>query len=126
MSYLDLRELADSWADEIEELNERTGESASYGELADIESKYWELCDALGIDKTPDDLKRFGDDYEPTLIPERDFEEYAQELADDCGMIPDNLSWPLTCIDWERAARELAYDYSSVSFDGTDYYIRSV
>jgi hypothetical protein len=41
-------------------------------------------------------------------------------------MIPDNLSWPLTCIDWERAARELAYDYSSVSFDGTDYYIRSV
>ncbi len=34
-------------------------------------------------------------------------EDYAQELAEDCGMVPDDLAWPLSCIDWKRAAREL-------------------
>ena len=40
-------------------------------------------------------------------------EEFAQEMADDCGMLDRDLSWPYTCIDWEWAARELMYDYSS-------------
>ena len=60
-----------------------------------------------------------------TLIPENQFEDYARELAEDCGMIPDNAEWPCTCIDWERAARELAMDYSIVTYQGTDYYVRS-
>jgi hypothetical protein len=34
-------------------------------------------------------------------------------------------SWPYTGIDWERAARELQYDYSLVSFGDTDFWIRS-
>ncbi len=48
--------------------------------------------------------------------------DYAQELADDCGMVPSDLSWPLTCIDWEQAARELQQDYTSVSYGGHDYW----
>lgn len=59
------------------------------------------------------------------LIRDSYFEEYARQLADDCGMVPDNLTWPCDCIDWERAARELQMDYTSVSFDGVDYWIRS-
>lgn len=59
------------------------------------------------------------------LIPVADFEDYARELADDIGAIPDDVSWPLTCIDWEMAARELAYDYTELSFDGTSYMVRS-
>ena len=51
-----------------------------------------------------------------------DFEEYAEELASDCYDIPD--TWPHRCIDWEKAARELAQDYSLVTFRGTDYYWR--
>ena len=59
-----------------------------------------------------------------TLIRHSYFEEYAQELAEDCGMVPSGLQWPLTCIDWKQAARELQMDYFSVEFDGIEYWIR--
>ena len=60
-----------------------------------------------------------------TLIRESYFEDYARELADDIGAVSGNESWPLTCIDWERAARELRMDYTSADFDGITYYYRS-
>jgi hypothetical protein len=60
-----------------------------------------------------------------TLIRDSYFEDYARELAEDGGMLKDNESWPYTCIDWEKAARELQYDYSAVDFDGVTYWIRS-
>lgn len=52
------------------------------------------------------------------------FEEYAQELAEDIGAIDPDAGWPNGYIDWERAARELAMDYTSVTFEGRDYYYR--
>ena len=60
-----------------------------------------------------------------TLIRDSYFETYAQELADDCGMLKEGSAWPYTCIDWERAARELQQDYMRVDFDGVEYWIRS-
>lgn len=65
-----------------------------------------------------------GDWYPGSLIAESDFEEYARDFAEDIGAIPDDAAWPCTCIDWEKAARELAVDYSSVTYDGTDYLYR--
>lgn len=62
---------------------------------------------------------------DPTMIPDEDFEDYAQELAEDTGMISRETQWPLTCIDWEQASRELKMDYSSVEVDGTEYWFRS-
>ncbi len=62
--------------------------------------------------------------YGSTLIRDSYFEDYAQETAEDCGMIQDNASWPYTCIDWEKAARELQMDYTSVEFDGVTYWVR--
>jgi antirestriction protein len=59
------------------------------------------------------------------LIRESYFQDYAQELAEECGMIPNNLTWPCTCIDWEQAARELKMDYFEVEFDDVTYLIRS-
>lgn len=38
-------------------------------------------------------------------------EDFAYQLAEDCGYIKDDVSWPYTCIDWEHAARELMYDF---------------
>jgi hypothetical protein len=35
---------------------------------------------------------------------------YAMELADELGSVPDNLQWPCTCIDWDEAWRELSFD----------------
>lgn len=62
--------------------------------------------------------------YGEQLIREDDFKEYAQELAEDIGAIDPRASWPMNCIDWEQAARELAMDYTSVTFLGREYLVR--
>ena len=36
--------------------------------------------------------------------------DFAVELADSCGF-EEPTSWPNNCIDWERAARDLMFDY---------------
>jgi len=94
------------------ELNFGTAESA---ELAKLE----ELRDDIG---SKGDLI---DDENGPFIHENDFKEYAQELADDIGAIDPKAGWPLNCIDWDQAAKELAYDYTSVQWDGDTYLYRS-
>lgn len=60
------------------------------------------------------------------LIRDSYFTRYAQQLADDIGALDRHvLRWPLTCIDWEAAAKELQQDYTSVDYDGVEYWIRS-
>lgn len=65
-----------------------------------------------------------GDWYPVTLIRDSYFEDYAQELAEDIGAIKDDAQWPANCIDWERAARELQQDYSSVEYNEVTYWYR--
>lgn len=64
-------------------------------------------------------------EYGETLIRDSYFEDYAQELAHDCGMVAESSSWPNYCIDWERAARELQVDYTPLDYHGVTYWIRS-
>ena len=59
------------------------------------------------------------------FVHENDFEDYASEVAEDLGAIPDNAQWPCTCIDWEKAADELKSDYSTVEWQGVSYYYRA-
>lgn len=59
-----------------------------------------------------------------TLIRDDHFEKYAEQYAEDIGAIPDNAQWPCTCIDWEKAARELRMDYTAIEFDGVTYWVR--
>jgi hypothetical protein len=63
--------------------------------------------------------------YGEALIRDSYFQDYAQELAEDCCGMPNPDQWPARCIDWEQAARELQMDYMSVDFDGVDYWIRA-
>ena len=65
-----------------------------------------------------------GDWYPVSLIRDSYFETYAQEFAEEIGAIPDDASWPATCIDWEQAARELQMDYTSVEFGDVTYWCR--
>jgi hypothetical protein len=73
-----------------------------------------------------DEASGYAADWEhgETLIRDSYFEEYAQELAEDCGMVNANATWPNNCIDWDQAARELQMDYTAVDFDGVTYWIR--
>jgi antirestriction protein len=99
--YIDTRDLVEKLEDEDLPAEER----------AEIET----LIDEIGPEAHHGEL----------LIPVDDFTNYARELADDLGLLPDGGRWPSYCIDWERAARELAQDYSLVTFQGTDYYVRN-
>jgi len=65
-----------------------------------------------------------GDWYPITLIRDSYFEDYAQELAEECGLVNHNANWPNSCIDWEKAARELQWDYSTVDFGDVTYWYR--
>lgn len=58
------------------------------------------------------------------LVRDSYFTDYAQQLAEDLGLIDDNARWPATCIDWEQAAQELRTDYTSAEFNGTTYWFR--
>lgn len=63
-------------------------------------------------------------EYGATLIRDSYFKEYAMELAEDIGAINADAAWPVRCIDWDQAAKELRMDYTSVDFDGVTYWVR--
>ena len=46
------------------------------------------------------------------VTEERAGATYAQQTAEDCGIVPQSgqTPWPLYCIDWEQAWRELSFD----------------
>ena len=58
------------------------------------------------------------------FVADWDFENYAQELAEDIGALPKDAGWPTYCIDWDAAARDLRMDYTSCEIDGNTYWYR--
>ena len=52
------------------------------------------------------------------------FQDYAQEMAEEIGAISRDAQWPLSFIDWEKAADALAMDYCEEDIDGHTYYVR--
>lgn len=57
------------------------------------------------------------------LIHEDYFEQYMDEMIDDCEDIPKNLpSYLIITVDYDA----LKMDYTEVDFDGETYYIRCV
>jgi len=85
-----------------------------------------ELDELRTLTAFADEASEYAEDwiYGAQLIRDSYFQDYARELAEDCCMIPNDVAWPMTCIDWEWAARELRYDYSAVEFDGVTYWTR--
>lgn len=63
--------------------------------------------------------------YGETLIHRAYFEQYVEEMLQDCGDLPRNLPHYLY-IDWEKTAGCIEQDYATVDFDGEEYLIRSV
>lgn len=60
------------------------------------------------------------------LIRDSYFETYAQDLAEDMyGQQLSKAHWPFDQIDWEAAADALKADYTSVDYDGVEYWVRS-
>jgi hypothetical protein len=72
------------------------------------------------VDEIPDNWS-----YGETLIHEGYFMEYAQQFAEDIGVVISGADWPLCHIDWEAAADALKSDYSEVQYQGVTYYVRA-
>lgn len=69
----------------------------------------------------------YSDDWEygAQLIRDTVFADYTEQLAEDCGYLQDTGDrWPFNHIDWDSAADDLKQDYTSVEFDGAEYWVR--
>ncbi len=97
---------------------------------------YTEDCDSIDMDDEYEELlalKALAEEAEnvcqwvdgETLIRDTYFKEYAEQYADDIGAVGTENQWPLNHIDWEAAADDLQQDFSSVDFDGVQYWVRS-
>ena len=107
---LDTRDLQER-LDELEDLAE-SNEIDKY----DIE----ELFELLEL---KDELGGYGWEYGINMIHENNFDDYAEELFDECYAhdVPDNLK---NYIDYEAFAEDLQMDYSEVEYQGETYYWR--
>lgn len=122
------REFLEVWQDSEADSEDRAEAKAALEQLAELAAQLGYAGKAgttLHYSETLDNLERYADD-ESTMVAAHYFKAYAQELAEDCDMIPANLSWPVRHIDWQAAADELRQDYSEVDFDGESWLIRSV
>ena len=63
--------------------------------------------------------------YGEALIRDSYFTEYAKQLVTDIGDLPFNLPGYIeNNIDWSGVADDIQMDYTSVDFDGVEYWIR--
>jgi len=62
--------------------------------------------------------------YGATLIRDDYMQSYAQETAEDCGMIQRDAAWPACHIDWEAATAAFQQDYTSAELMGSTYWGR--
>ena len=60
-----------------------------------------------------------------TLIPEDDFTEYCEYMAEDCYDLRDVPGFIKDNIDWEGVASDLSLDYTNVTYQGKSYLVRA-
>lgn len=82
--------------------------------------------DYLALIDLRDQLNTWGSDWNDgmTIVVDGAFEDYAEQVARDVGLIDDTDGWPLYHIDWAAAADSLKRDYSEATVNGTVYYAR--
>jgi hypothetical protein len=116
---LDIRSLANEWEDLNTEIEDSEAQEEEPDE-GDVErrDKLQELADELGYGDLNDVLEAGID-----LIAEDEFEDHAREVAEDLLGVNTN-DWPMTCIDWKRAAEEMQTDYTTIEWDGDTYWTR--
>jgi hypothetical protein len=108
--------LAEDWAEALEHLgldaDDPTGWAALIAEL-----------EGDGID--PDNVEDAYQGRAEGWSEKRAGADYAQQLAEDLGVKLDRMEWPLTCVNWEDAWRELQLGdgYRLHSLGGGDWLV---
>lgn len=131
-----IEELQGEREDLVSTLESASGEVSEDGIASDAEAEAREALDDFDNSEEGEELRALlalqeeaegcipDWTYGAQLIRDSYFEDYAQELAEDCGDFDNSARWPYNCIDWKKAARELQYDYTAVDFDGVTYWVR--
>lgn len=129
----DLAELAEECRDVLDPENEPdTYDDDERQEAREVLAKLSKLADDLNQanDETDGDsvaeaLNDAMGYYGPTLLSESYFPDYVKEFVSDCGYIPSELpEFIANNIDWDGVADDMKQDFTSVTFDGEDWYIR--
>lgn len=112
--------------DERDEYNEKMGSPDAWDSVPDGEPEELGMLEGILSELAGygGDEEFEGDWYPLGLVADSYFQEYAQDLAEDCGMVDTSASWPMNCIDWEQAARELQMDYSYILIHDSTYWYR--
>lgn len=119
----ELRDMRDEWI----EAQEEAGFEFDMSPDTDWHNAHTdEGLELDALEALADQARGYVPDWEhgAALISESYFTEYAQQLAEDCGMVDADARWPNTYIDWDGAAEALQQDYTAVDFDGVTYWIR--
>lgn len=93
----------------------------------EVDREEWEFDYLANVDELKGEFHQgleWAAKNEPIMILESYFEDYARDFAEDIEAIQNAGEWPNYCIDWERAARDLAMDFGAVEFGGFTYYVR--
>ena len=136
--------LFDQWLDEIVEAERESREQRDQPFTEEDEEKFREERYSFdewlvqSEDEEADELKSlrsFCEDIESsagqslrdgvTIIADSYFETYAEELAEDVCDMKEASQWPFSHINWESAADELKTDYTEVTWDGNEFWVRS-
>lgn len=119
--YISVSDITDR-VEELRTLREDTPEGEEYDDASEEE-----LSTLEGL---LNELKGYGGDYQwegdwypGYLIRATYFTEAMKELLSDIGGLPVDLPAYLA-IDWDKTADNLKVDYSSVEYDGVEYFYR--
>lgn len=104
---------------ETEQEKEQAQESV---ELAEIDFGEAEAEELAELETLEDEISEWR--HGETLILDSDFVEYVEDMLKDCGDLPKDIPWYIA-IDWQKTADNIAMDYSIVTYQGQDYYVRS-
>lgn len=136
--YLEADEYEDSIALKQEEIHEvedniaALDEDSDYydDELSELECERDNLQDELaGLEEEASDIFELRDDCNAysrgdTLINEDYWVDYVQQMAEDMDGV-NTSNWPYNHIDWEEAAEALRVDYTTITWRGQNFYVRS-
>lgn len=126
----DIKQRIDELEQEIEDeydeyLDDKTGYEETFVSFKDWyennENKEYETLKSLYqecLDNSSDTT------YGETLIRYSYFNDYVEELCEECGYISKDFpSW--IKIDWDKTADNVQMDYAHIDFNGITYFIRS-
>jgi hypothetical protein len=117
-----LNDFNEKFNTEFDSYDEIDWNDESYNEedLEEFEDFWWGEKEHIEeIDQIESDL---GSEFEYgiTLVKSEDFEDYTRDLLEDLGYIPKDFPTWIE-IDWKATANNVEQDYTTVSYQGTDY-----